>query len=214
VRALPSREVHVWLIPVAAAPTVAAVLDEDEQARAARFHFDPDRTLFTAAHGGVRVVLGLYLDVAPADVRFGSSDLGKPYLVDHPEVSFNLSHSGDLAVVAVAAGREVGVDVERQRPLHRPDGVARRIMTPDELARYEAADSDEKARFLLCVWARKEALVKASGQGVRTSLTTLPCEPGPDGPYTVVDLDVPGYAAALAAFGHDWHPVVTMLDLI
>lgn len=81
-------------------------------------------------------------------------------------------------------------------------------MTSEELACYESLDDERRGDFVLWVWARKEALVKASGQGVRESLTRLACEPAADDPWSVVDLDIPGYAAAVAAAGHDWTPDV------
>lgn len=202
----------MWLVPVARADGVAALLDDDERERAARFRFDRDRALYTAAHGGLRVLLSRHLGEAPESLKFEVTELGKPYLVGGAGLSFNLSHSGELAAVALAVEREVGIDVEHGRTLHAEEGVARRVLTPDELDRYLALDGDERRRFLLWVWARKEALVKASGQGVRESLTTLSCVPGRADPWSVVDLDVPGYAAAVAAAGHDWVPVVQELD--
>jgi 4'-phosphopantetheinyl transferase len=202
------NEVHVWTVPATVAEAVADVLDDAERARAARFKVQPAAVLYTAAHGALRVLLGRYLDCSPAELRFDTDDNGKPLLVGEMSLRFNLSHSGALAVVAVARDREVGVDVERRRQVERADGVARRIMTPDELARYQALPAGERSDFLLWVWARKEALVKASGEGIRASLQLLPCEPIPTERFAVADLDIPGCAAAVAAEGNDWKPVV------
>ncbi|HEX9969170.1 MAG TPA: 4'-phosphopantetheinyl transferase superfamily protein [Acidimicrobiales bacterium] len=211
----PAEEVHVWLVPAARADAVADLLDDGERQRAARFSFDRDRQLYVAAHGALRWLLGRYLDQPPRSLRFEVADNGKPFAAaaadGAPAVEFNLSHSGALAVVAVAHDRPVGVDVERERPLRSEDGVARRVMATDELARYHALEGDARRRFLLWAWARKEALVKASGEGVRRLLTQVPCEPGPDDRWAVVDLPIPGYAAAVAAEGHDWSPVVREL---
>ena len=147
----------------------------------------------------LRSVLGRYVD----DLRFDTAPLGKPFLVGRA-VRFNLSHSGDLAAVAVARRREVGVDVERLRPVHREARVARRIMSDAEHAQYLALPEAERGGFLLRTWARKEALVKAAGTGIRSSLQAVSA----DDRFTVVDLDVPGYAAAVAAEGQGWQPVV------
>ena len=155
------------------------------------------------AQGAVRSVLARYLGGA---VEVEVAPGGKPFVVGGA-VSFNLSHSGALAAVAVAAGREVGVDVQERRPVHRRDGVARRVMTPGELDRYLALPGEEGLDFLLWLWARKEALVKATGEGLRRSQRDMSCEPPPDGRWSVADLDVPGYAAAVAAEGHDWRPL-------
>lgn len=205
---LAPTDVHVWLVPTTAAPSVARFLDATELARAERFRVRPAAVLYAAAHGALRVLLARYLGRPPAELRFDATADGKPFLVGEPSIRCNLSHSGELAAVAIARGREVGVDIEVGRPVTRADGVARRIMTPDELARYEALPTDERSAFLLWVWARKEALVKASGQGIRSSLQSVSCEPTTTGRFAVVDLDVPGYAAAVAAEGHNWKPVV------
>lgn len=210
---LPADEVHVWLVPANAAGSVASLLDDAERAQAARFAFDHGRDLYTAAHGGLRVVLGRYLGRPPVALRFEVHADGKPALAGDAALRFNLSHSGELAAVAVASGREVGVDVERRRVVHSEAGVARRIMSDEEHARYVALPENERADFLLWVWARKEALVKAAGVGIRASLREVPSEPGPGDRFGVVDVDVPGYAAAVAAEGHDWRPVVQELDV-
>ena len=209
---LPHDEVHVWLVPANAAASMESLLDDAERAQAARFVFDHGRDLYTAAHGGLRVVLGRYLDELPAVLRFETHADGKPSLAGDAPLRFNLSHSGAMAAVAVARDREVGVDVERRRSVHSEAGVARRIMNSDEHARYVALPESERVDFLLWVWARKEALVKAAGAGIRASLREVSSEPGPGHRFRVVDVAVPGYAAALAAEGHEWRPVVQELD--
>lgn len=148
-------------------------------------------------------VLARYLDEEPEALRFDRRPDGKPFLVDHPALCFNLSHSGGLVAVAVAR-HEVGVDIERRRPVGHEVGVAQRIMAPDELVRFEALDGVARTDFLLWVWARKEALVKATGEGIRRSLQEVRCEPRPGDRWQVVDLEVPGFAAAVAAEGGDW----------
>lgn len=212
----PAEEVHVWLVPAARADAVADLLDEGERGRAARFAFHRDRQLYVAAHGALRWLLGRYLDQPPRSLRFEVADHGKPSLA--PDVAagleFNLSHSDAMAAVAVARGRPVGIDLERDRLLRSEEGIARRVLAPDELARYLVLEGEERRRFLLWAWARKEALVKAWGEGVRRSLTQVPCEPGPHDRWAVVDLPVPGYAAAVVAEGHDWSPVVRELDVV
>lgn len=206
----------MWLVPAARADAVADLLDEGERERAARFAFDRDRQLYVAAHGALRWLVGRYVDQPPRSLRFAVADNGKPFVDAQvaPGVEFNLSHSDSLAAVVVARGRSVGIDVERDRPLRSEEGIARRVLAPGELARFLALEGDERRRFLLWAWARKEALVKASGEGVRRSLTQVPCEPGPDDRWAVVDLPVAGYAAAVVAEGHDWSPVVRELDSV
>jgi 4'-phosphopantetheinyl transferase len=208
---VPDDEVHVWLARASTADGVAFLLNDDELARAARLRVARAREVFVAAHGLLRVVLGRYLDVDPASLAFETDPRGKPHLVGRSPSSLecNLSHSGSLAAVAVSqASRPVGVDVEELRPLHGEEAVARRVLTAEEWDRYAALPVDARGRELLRVWARKEALVKASGEGVRSALNELSSWPGPGAPWAVVDLDVDGYAAAVAAAGRDWKPVV------
>ena len=155
----------------------------------------------------LRHVLARYVDEPAESLRFGTEPRGKPFLAHDSGVRFNLSHSGPMALVAVAR-REVGVDVERRRTVAHEARVARRIMTADELVRYDALPEAERTAFLLRVWTRKEALLKASGEGIRRSLQSLACEPAPSDRWQVVDLDVPGCVAAVAAEGADWVPVL------
>lgn len=138
-------------------------------------------------------------------LQFGKAAHGKPFLAGDSDVCFNLSHSGPVALVAVAR-REVGIDVEQRRSVHYEARVASRIMTTGELARYQALDESGRTDFLLWVWTRKEALVKASGEGIRGPLREVDCEPRPTDRWQVADLDVPGCVAAVAAEGTDWAP--------
>lgn len=163
-------------------------------------------------HGAMRRILGEYVEEPAASLRIAAAQDGKPFLPDHEGIRFNLSHTRGVALVAVAR-REVGVDVEARRSVRQADGVARRIMTRDELARYEAREGEaDRLDFLSWVWARKEALVKASGRGLRGSLREVACEPLASSRWQVVDLDVPGTAAAVAAEGRDWAPVVRSFE--
>jgi len=175
---LPPDEVHVWLLQA------------------------------DSAHDALRLLLARYLDEEPDAIRFATHPQGKPYLDGDTSVRFNLSHSGDLAAAAVALRREVGVDVERRRPVRSADRVARRIMSDAELARYLALPDDERNDFLLWVWTRKEALVKASGTGIRASLQAVASEPVAGGRFSVTDLVLPEHAGAVAAEGDGWHLVV------
>jgi 4'-phosphopantetheinyl transferase len=204
---LPADEVHVWLADASTADGVESLLNEAEQARAARLVVPASRQAYVAAHGLVRSVLASYLDADPATLAFNEAEGGKPSLVGG-KLRFNLSHTAGLAAVAVAVDREVGVDVERLRVVHGAERIARRIMTPAEFVQHSALPAAELGGNLLRVWARKEALVKASGEGVRAPLAELSSEPAPGSRWSAVDLDVPGYAAAVAADGPAWRPVV------
>jgi len=210
---LPADEVHVWLAEASSAHRVEFLLNGAELARAARLRMPASRDAYVAAHGLVRVAVGRYLGADPASLSFDEAEGGKPRLAGAgdggaPSIRFNLSHAVGLAAVAVALGREVGVDVEKLRAVHGAEAVARRIMTPAEFDRHASLPAGERDVDLLRVWARKEALVKASGAGVRAPLAELASEPEAGSRWSVVDLDVPGYAGAVAAEGPPWRAVV------
>jgi 4'-phosphopantetheinyl transferase len=229
--ALPARELHVWRarldLPGEVLDRLRAGLAEDERARADRFRADVDRRHFVAARGTLRVLLGRYLAVRPADVAFRYSAYGKPALArpaSAGRLRFNVSHSGGLALYAFALGHDVGIDVERVCPLDDAGAVAERLFSPAEVAALRALAAPDGAggeTFFDC-WTRKEAYVKALGGGLSLPLdaftvavgrgertTLLGRRPGRGGEgggparrWTVIPLAPgDGYAAALAVRG-------------
>jgi 4'-phosphopantetheinyl transferase len=209
---LGAEEIHVWLVGAEAAASVAHVIDDEERARAERFVFRDTAELFVAAHGAARVILGHHLEVDPATLAFGTEADGKPFLAGDrdagSDLSFNIAHSGHHALVGIARQRPVGVDLEARRVMARRDALARRIMTPQELARHETIDEEDRTRHLLDVWTRKEALLKARGTGLRVDLRSFSCDPSEHDDWHVVELDVPDYSAAVASTGRRWRPVL------
>ena len=219
--ALAGAEVHVWRVPLAppadAVAALARTLDGDERSRAARFHFDRDRTAFTVARGALRTLAGGYLGAPPARLELGYRDKGKPYLTAPPGgLRFNVSHSGELALVCFARDREVGVDIERRRALPDLLSLARTSFSDREYAALcglpPAAHHDA---FFAC-WSRKEAFIKATGEGVSQladfDVSLAPGEPArllrvrgePPGAsrWSLRDLPaIDGYAAALVVEG-------------
>jgi 4'-phosphopantetheinyl transferase len=192
------NEVDVWQIALdAAAPddVLSRLLSDVERERIARFHFERDRRAYAASHAALRRILAGYVGGGdPAAIEFTASANGKPALLNPLGVSFNLSHSGDVAMVAVARGREVGIDVERIRSEIDYTAIARRFFHPNE-----AAGLGEAGAFFT-LWTRKEALVKARGLTLDAGLR-LSEAPG----FTVRSIDAPsGYAAAVAAEGDGW----------
>ncbi len=144
-----------------------SVLAEDELDRAARFRFDRDRDRYVVGRGLLRFLLSAYLRVDPETIRFDYTPYGKPLLEDR-SLSFNLAHSEDRALYVVAPGFEVGVDVEVVNPSLADERVAERFFTSREVADIDAAD-DRAHAFLTC-WTRKEAYIKARGEGLSLPL--------------------------------------------
>lgn len=146
-----------------------SVLSDDECERAARFRFDRDRRRFVAGRSALRSLIASYLDVAPADVAFGYGPQGKPFVPGAP-LSFNVSHSGACAVYAFGACLEIGVDVEILDHARYSDRVAERFFSPQEVAALEGLAPDERAAAFLRCWTRKEAFIKARGEGLSLPL--------------------------------------------
>ena len=150
-----------------------ALLSPDEQQRAARLVFREDRRRYIVARARLRQLLGARLDAGPETLHFVYSEHGKPALAAG-ELRFNLSHCEDVAVYAFADGREVGVDVEREREVEDAEAIAERCFSPAE------RDACRALGFLYC-WTRKEAFVKALGSGLSSPLPELDVSATPQG---------------------------------
>ncbi|GAA1837008.1 4'-phosphopantetheinyl transferase superfamily protein [Pseudonocardia ailaonensis] len=198
-----------WARPVdpGAAPALVAVLDDHERTRLDRFRREADRARYLAAHALTRLVLGAHLGADPAALvldrtcRCGEQH-GKPTLPSGPE--FSLTHSGDRVGVALSTAGPIGLDVEEHRPLSDLDGLASHVLSPAERHR-----PPRDATAFLAVWTRKEALLKASGDGLSKPMDAITLDASgsvltwTDGPAEawVVDLDARGRPAAVAGLG-------------
>lgn len=147
------------------------VLSDEERARAGRFIRDEDRHRYIFAHGCLRLLLGHYLNVEPGAVTLQLDPAGKPVLchtTHGSDLSFNLSHAHGLALIAIAQGREVGIDLERIRPDVEVEKLSHRYFAPLEQAMImESAQEQRPARFFR-YWVAKEAVLKAQGVGLRS----------------------------------------------
>ena len=176
-----------------AVSAAARLLSSDERDRATRFARDRDRRRFMIARARLRRLLGERLAVAPEAVEFLFGARGKPRL--HPrfggaaDVRFNVSHYEDVLVFAFAAGREVGVDVEGVRAIADADAVAALVFSPREREAYLALDPDQKARGFFNGWTRKEAFVKALGDGLQYSLHRFDVTLAPEEPARLLRVD-------------------------
>ena len=162
---------HVWAIPLDVSRIDERwfeALDEYEQERANKFRFKDHRRRFLVAHHEQRSILARYINVTPNDIEFHHGAHGKPSL-QNPlsfDLRFNLSHSNELAVLALTVGREIGVDIEWvARPLTF-DGVAERFFFPSEAKIVQETHVSRKARVFYEIWTRKESYLKARGVGL------------------------------------------------
>jgi 4'-phosphopantetheinyl transferase len=169
------NEVHLWCacLDGVAADDFTRILSPEELDRAARFRFDIHRARFVAAHGFLRVILGQYLQVEVHRLRFCYGAFGKPGLTSEfsrARLCFNLSHSQNLALYAVARDLEVGVDIEKMRAEFAEEQTATNFFSPGEVAALRALPRAAWVEGFYNCWTRKEAYVKARGEGLSARL--------------------------------------------
>jgi 4'-phosphopantetheinyl transferase len=220
-------EVHIWRATLDRAPSQIQdflhTLAADEQARASRFYFARDREHFIVARGVLRAVLGCYLNRAPECLSFCYGAHGKPGLAgqhDEDAIRFNVSHSHGLALYAVARGRQVGIDIEHIRLDLAVAEIAERFFSRREVAMLLALPTEVQRQAFFRCWTRKEAYIKALGEGLSLPLDQFDLPPAAGGPDTALGARrhpsdatrwslqeltaASGYAASLAVEGHDW----------
>lgn len=178
---------EVWVVDLTLAEhrkqACQAVLSADEQARAARFLRAADRDRYIVSHAALRHVLGRALDADPKALAFSAGPAGKPEMAGlwSGRLAFNLSHSGERAVVGLSTRARIGVDIERMRPLPDALRMARNHFAPDEVVALERCDATALLHAFLACWTCKEAFVKACGVGLSVPLdrfsVTVPPEP-------------------------------------
>jgi 4'-phosphopantetheinyl transferase len=247
---LESDTVFIWRVelgdsvPEAQLDWYFALLSPEERRRADAFRSAGLRRDYILAHAALRSVLGRCLGVSPDAVPFAPGSFGgmngmmglssiKPALTPAgvsgqpgrssktpPDVRFNLSHTRGAALIGVTAGRELGIDIERQRPMEDLDGMARAVMSPEELGQWLALPPDERMTGFYHLWTRKEAYLKAIGLGLYRSLqeVTVPVSARPlerfsgnpwlvrdsagSGLWTIVDIAAgDGYSASICCEG-------------
>lgn len=177
---LEADEVHLWRAHLDCTETVLgqleATLASDEKARADRFVFQRDRNAFVATRGILRELLGRYVHRAAAELEFDYGAQGKPALrtqSSQKSFQFNVSHSYGVALLAFALGRQVGVDVELVRPDFAGEKIAERFFSPQEVTELRSLPPTlQDEGFFLC-WTRKEAYIKARGEGLQVPLKSF-----------------------------------------
>jgi 4'-phosphopantetheinyl transferase len=225
-----SEPIRVWWTdldrPECETASLATILSADERARADRFRFDRDRQRFTVARGLLRVLIGRTLGVPAGEVIFAYGKRGKPALRWPADsgLEFNLSHSHGLALYATTWKRAIGIDLEFQRNEFDYHGIAGRFFTAREFDQIQALPDGARRAAFFRGWARKEAFLKARGDGLWLGLDQFEVSIDPESPARLVrtswdpdesgrwslhDLDVAsGFAAALAVAGVITGPIV------
>jgi len=176
--------VHVWRIsldqPDDKLDRFRRMLEPDELNRASRFHFEKHRQHFIVARGFLRAVIGRYLEMQPEALRFSYGAYGKPGLASEHVLRFNLSHSHEVALLAVALDAELGVDVEHIRADFASEEIARRFFSRAEVEVFNALPKEEQVAAFFRCWTRKEAYIKAIGKGLSQALHAFDVTLAPD----------------------------------
>ena len=225
-------EVHLWQARLddRLSEDLKHLLSADEISRADRFHFVKDRNHFTAARGLLRTLLSAYLGSNADKLRFSYAEKGKPSLEDRPPcaINFNLAHSHGMAIYAFAHDREVGVDLEYIREDVTGNEIAERFFSPREIETLRAVPAELKKEAFFNCWTRKEAYIKARGEGLSMPLDEFDVSLAPGEPaalllnhkepaevtrWSMRSLAVPsGYVAALVVEGDNWQLKSFALD--
>ncbi|NOT84633.1 MAG: 4'-phosphopantetheinyl transferase superfamily protein [Methylococcaceae bacterium] len=180
-----------------------AVLDAAERVRVAKFRFQSLCDRAVQSHGLLRMLLGHYLQVSPAALNINRTAQGKPYLKDYPALSFNMSHSGAKLLIAVTEGVALGVDIEEMKARTHTAGIVAKCFAAEEQVYWQSLSDIEKMPGFFDFWTRKEAFVKAVGQGISlgleqcvinpkdlTRLLRIPNQCGSVAAWRIADLDV------------------------
>lgn len=190
--ALNPGEIHVWRIDLnelqPRLTDLSGFLDLSERRRAARFHFQHDQEHFIVGRGMLRLILSFYLPLAPREFEFEYNQYGKPALNPQIQsrVQFNVSHSHGLALIAVSAQDELGIDVEWIRPELADLKIAKRFFAPTEVEMLlQLPEARQKEGFFNC-WTRKEAFIKAQGKGLSIPLNQFVVTLQPDQPAALI----------------------------
>lgn len=228
---LEASDIHVWHIGLRLTESrrdqLRASLSPAERARAERFAFEDGRARFIAAHGMLRTIISWYVSEPPKALRFTTGRHGKPALTGlrgaAEKLRFNLAHSDDAALIAIAHNREVGIDLERMRDDVNWQGLADRLFSPNECERLRRLSGNQATRLFFTLWTCKEACAKALGTGLSLDLNR--CEvlrvaeervakvewletSGQHGDCLVQVLSLGSdYVGAVAAEGDDWRAV-------
>ena len=185
-----------------------------ERERADRFHFQADYDRYVVARAALRSQLGAFLDCDPGSLSFQYTRYGKPFIANRG-IEFNLSHSGDWVLLAFTRIADIGVDIERIRPMHDMRDVARENFAANEFDMWEATSEQDRTPAFYRCWTRKESFIKAIGEGLScpldsfqvtfglnqpARLTSVDGNPAPATEWWMADLPgFTGYAAAVTA---------------
>jgi 4'-phosphopantetheinyl transferase len=226
--ALRDNEIHIWCAeldqPRWLIHRLSNTLSDEEKKRAERFRFEHDRRWFKVGRGLLRTLLAHYSGMKPHGLELTYGPNGKPFMTDclnTPRIRFNLSHSKGYALLAFTRDREIGVDLEYVQAFSEMEEIAGRFFSNQENCILRTLSRREKKTVFYLFWTRREALAKAIGMGLSQALDQMDVSRCPAQLYvsdksnpllnkksywSIQDISpVPGFAAAFAIEGKDWH---------
>ncbi|KKM64557.1 hypothetical protein LCGC14_1500200 [marine sediment metagenome] len=174
---LPNKALHLWNFNVSEflhqLEIYETLLSPEEMERANRYKFAKDRTVYILARGILRILSGRYLNQIPESIKFKYNKYGKPDYDFRTQIKFNVSHSGNLIVMAFAKTSDIGIDVEKMRNDFDVMKIAQNFFSPDEIHTLEALPEKERIHGFYTCWTRKESFIKAKGSGLSFPLTSF-----------------------------------------
>lgn len=190
---LAPNQIHLWRVflnqPPEQIQQLSQTLSADENARSNRFHFQKDRNNFIVSRGTLRMILSRYLNLSPQNLKFTYSTQGKPALHTETEIFFNLSHSHQLALYAITLNREIGIDIEFIRPIAEAENIVKNYFSPKEITIFNTISPAHKPEAFFNAWTRKEAYLKATGQGLIQPLNTIEVSITPGEPAKLLSIN-------------------------
>jgi 4'-phosphopantetheinyl transferase len=193
---LGADEAHIWRgsldQPADVIAELAPLLSQDEYQRAMRYYRPVDRDRFIVGRGILRKIMSVYLALPPGQLRFTYNEYGKPAVSDDQNdraLDFNLSHSAELILCAVARGRVVGIDIEYIREDFATLEIAEHFFSKDEVTALKSLPADQRTRGFFNCWSRKEAFIKAKGMGVSYPLDRFTVSLAPGEPPALLKID-------------------------
>lgn len=190
---LPAEQIHVWRLNLkqqsANIDTWSTILSAEEIAAFQRFHFEIDRDYRSTTRAALRYLLACYTRQEPNQIKMAYQTFGKPFLVEFPNLFFNVSHSKDIALLAFTYIGEIGVDVEQVDKDIKVDRLAKNFFSPVEVPVILGSSPAEKPIAFFKAWTRKEAVIKAHGKGLSLPLRQFGVNIRPDLPVSLLHMD-------------------------
>lgn len=191
---LQDNEAHLWLVNINKSfrdlDYYTALLSPEEKKRSGRFHFSRDKNRNIITYAVLRLLISNYINIDPAQVMYKYNQYNKPEVANRKNsgLGFNLSHSGNYIIYAFSLRREVGIDIEQKREINYADSIVKRFCSEKEKTEYFSFPPEQRNEIFLCCWTRKEAYIKARGEGLNFQLNNFTVSLNPADPPALLDV--------------------------